>query len=112
MGLIPDIANSTGMLTRQGTYSPVGSHTVIAAGAVAQTLTPKPARATGMLVQSVTQPSVFTIDGTDPVATPGFYIPTGLLPVYIPVNDEVVFRVARASVIDASFRYQWVREEG
>lgn len=112
MGLVPDLGNQTGMLMRQGAYSPVDAHTEITAGAAAQTLTPKPIRATGMLAQSVNEASVFTIDGTDPTVTPGFLLPKELLPVYIPVNDEVTITVARAGTSDASFRYQWVREEG
>lgn len=105
-----DTGNQIGMLTRLGSYSPIGAHTVLTNGAVATVLT-KPSRATGILIQSVGYASLFTLDGTDPTLTLGFFMPKDQWPIYIPLNDENILTVARAEGTDASLRYQWVREE-
>lgn len=105
-----DTGNQIGLLTRLGSYSPIGAHTVLVNDDTAQVLV-KPARASGILIQSVGYASLFTLDGTDPTLTLGFYMPKDLLPIYIPMNDENILTVTRAEASDASLRYQWVREE-
>ena len=109
--MLPRVDNKMGQLSRLGGYTPLGDHAEVAVG-VASVVLPRPLRATGILIQSVLAGIMFTLDGTDPLVEPGFVLPTDLLPVYIPTNENSVLTVVRELLIDASVRYQWVREEG
>jgi hypothetical protein len=106
----PNVGGIRGSLTRLGAYSPVGDHTEITGGAVAQVLAKPDIPFTGILIQTVDEESLFTLDGTDPTVEPGFVMPIDW-PVYIPINDDNILTVARAGASDSSIRYQWVREE-
>lgn len=111
----PDLGGSIGVLTSQGAYTVLSGQqeeTVSDTALTELDLTvPRPERATGILAQAIDAGVMFTLDGTDPTVTPGFVMPEGLLPLYIPLNDENTFTVVREDATDASFRYAWVRVE-
>lgn len=101
----------TGQLVRFGGYTPIGVHTEVTVGAVTAVLTRPEVRVTGILIQAVNEPILFTLDGTDPSVEPGFLLPKDLLPIYIPILTANTLSVVRAGTSDSSVRYQWVREE-
>lgn len=111
--LTPQLNHMFGTLTRLGGYTTLGAHQEeTVSGTAIELSEPRPIEATGLLIQTVDADIQFTIDGTDPTATPGFVLYQNQLPLYIPLLQNNVFTVVRDATTDASVRYQWVAVEG
>lgn len=114
MGIItPDVNLHTGLLVDDGSYSPKGAHTqqtVSNTAIVEDDLdTPRPEEATGILIQTLDDNLLFTIDGSDPTDV-GFVLFKEQLPLYVPLNHKNTLTVIRETN-DSDVRYQWVRKE-
>jgi hypothetical protein len=83
----------------------VGTHTSAPSVSSAATIG-KPQGATGLLAQAITQNVRFTLDYSTPTASRGFQLPTGQLPVVIPVPGTAIVVIQEAPTAD--FEYQWV----
>ena len=87
-------------------YAPVGAHSGGVNIASAVTLT-RPAGASGIIMQAITQNIRFTLDGSTPTATLGFQLNCnswGPLMVAVPGTSIKVIQEAAT----ASLQYQWV----
>lgn len=87
-------------------FDAVGEHTGNTDISGAVTLT-KPAGATAILIQTITQNLRFRLDGVNPTVTVGFQLKAGDMPVLIPVPGASI-RVLQETPT-ASLQYQWVR---
>lgn len=86
-------------------FSPLGAHSAGLNISTAQTL-PRPAGATLLLLQALTQNARLTLDGTAPSATVGFQIKAGDPPVLIPVAASALVKVIQETAT-CSLQYQW-----
>lgn len=84
-------------------YLPVGAHTSNSSLSAATNIT-MPGRATGILMQALTQNIRFTLDGTTPSASVGFQLKAGDPPTLIPFAPNTTIRVIEES---ASANLQW-----
>jgi hypothetical protein len=97
-----------GLLTQSNkvvAYSPVGSHASAPDISSATTLT-KPAGASRIIMQTLTQNVRWTLDGTTPTATVGFQLPTNQDPIIVAVPGASIKVIQEAAT--ASLQYQWV----
>lgn len=86
-------------------YAPIGSHSSGASISTAQTLT-KPAGASQIMIQALTQNVRYTLDGTDPTASLGFQLLAGNPPVIIAVPGASIKVIQETAT--ASLQYQWI----
>jgi hypothetical protein len=86
-------------------YAPVGAH-VSGANIAAATALVKPAGASQILIQALTQNVRFTLDGSDPTAAVGFQLLAGSAPVIISVPGVSIKVIQEAAA--ASLQYQWL----
>ena len=66
----------------------------------------KPGGATGILAQAITQNVRFTLDYSTPTASRGFQLPTGQMPIVIPVPGTAIIVIQETATAD--LEYQWV----
>lgn len=92
-------------LTRLVDYTPIGAHVSGTNIANAVTLT-KPAGATGIILQTITQNVRWRLDGTNPTTTVGFQLKAGNDPLLIAVPGADIRVIQEAAT--ASLQYQWV----
>lgn len=96
---------SAELVTSEEAYAPVGAHSHGATITVATTLT-KPAGASKIIMQALTQNVRFTLDGTTPTAAIGFQLLAGGAPFIIEVPGASLKVIQEAAT--ASLQYQWV----
>lgn len=100
------------MFTFPGAYLPLGSLTKNSSLSSVVTIT-APIRATGLLIQALSQNVRLTIDGTTPVTGTGstgtgYDINAGTAAVLIPVREGQQVRMIEEAA-SAVVNYQWVR---
>ncbi len=86
-------------------FEPRGSHSSGAdiSGAV---ILVRPAGATQIMMQALTQNVRFTLDGTNPTTGLGFQIKAGDPPMIIPVGSSATLKVVQETAT-ASLQFQW-----
>jgi hypothetical protein len=87
-------------------YAVVGAHSSGVDISSKVTLT-KPAGATAIILQTITQNARYTLDGTDPTTTVGFRLTAGNEPLVVPVPGSAIEIIQEAAT--ASLQYQWVK---
>lgn len=86
-------------------FDVVGSHSDSADISGVVTLA-KPAGATKLMLQTLTQNVRLTLDGSDPSANRGFLLTAGNDPVIINIGPNVTVKVIQTAAT-ADFQYQW-----
>jgi hypothetical protein len=92
---------------REHILSVTGSHHGIALGAAVYSPQDQPMGANYLMVQSITQATIFTLDGSTPSATNGFVLLTTQSPVLIGMGTSVIPKFLRAAS-GAILQYQWL----
>lgn len=85
-----------------------GSHHGITLGAAVYSPQDQPIDARYLMVQSLTQATYFTLDGSTPSATNGFSLLTTQSPILIQMGLNVVIKFLRAAS-GAILQYQWIK---
>jgi hypothetical protein len=85
-------------------FAPMGAH-VATSGSGLGALTP-PAGATKLMIQCSTQAIRYTLDGSTPSATQGFYLTANAAPVTIPISSGTIVQIAVVAS-GAWVNYQW-----
>lgn len=88
---------------------PVGSHvTNTSVSSVVNITASKPAGGQKVLLQTISQPIRYTLDGTNPTTTSGFRLIPEDGEKLIPISGETVLKVIQESVA-ATIEYQWFK---
>ena len=85
-----------------------GDHHGYTLGAAVYSPQDQPSGARYLMVQSITQATYYTLDGSTPSATNGFLLLTTQAPVLLPAGGNVVFKFLRAAS-GAILQYQWIK---
>lgn len=88
---------------------PVGAHvTNTSVSSVVNVTSTKPAGAQKVLIQTISQPIRYTLDGTNPTTNSGFRLIPEDGEKLIPISGETVLKVIQESVA-ATIEYQWFK---
>lgn len=87
-------------------FVPVGAHQSTTLGASVVTLS-LDARATGVLIQTLSQSCRYTLDGSNPTTSFGFVMVADADPVMIPYNADMTIKILRLAN-GAVLQYQGV----
>jgi len=93
--------------TRENILSVTGAHHNVSLGTGVYSPQDQPIGANYLMVQSITQATIFTLDGSTPSATNGFVLLTTQSPVLIGMGTSVIPRFLRAAS-GAILQYQWL----
>lgn len=93
--------------TREHILSVTGSHHNVTLGTGVFSPQDKPMDANYLMVQSITQATIFTLDGSTPAAGNGFLLLTTQSPVLIGMGTSVIPMFLRAAG-GAILQYQWL----
>jgi len=99
------ISSSQSITLPRDYFDPVGSHTQNSSLSSAQTLT-KPAGASRIFLQALTQNIRVTLDGTTPTASKGFQVTSGEY-IVIPFGGTAIKVIEESA--SASIEYQWLK---
>ena len=92
---------------REHILSVTGSHHTVTLGTGTYSPQDQPMGANYLMVQSITQATIFTLDGSVPSATNGFVLLTTHSPILIGMGTSVFPRFLRAAS-GAILQYQWL----
>jgi len=92
---------------REHILSVTGSHHGVSLGTAAYSPQDQPMGANYLMVQSLTQATYYTLDGSTPSATNGFSLLTTQNPILIGMGTSVIPRFLRAAS-GAILQYQWL----
>ena len=92
---------------REHILSVIGSHHNVSLGTAVYSPQDQPNGANYLMVQSITQSTIFTLDGSTPSATNGFVLLVTQSPILIGMGTSVIPRFIRAAS-GAILQYQWL----
>lgn len=101
------------MLNISQPYKLIGAQAeVTTAGASAIAGPAIPAKANAVILQAITDDCYYTLDGSVPTITHGFFLSHAAAPVMVPVNRLSVLKFIRAGSTNMKVSYQFVDVKG
>jgi hypothetical protein len=100
-----DNGDDTYSIAIGNTFNPVGAHTTNTSLSAHVHLTP-PTGANKLLIQALTKDVRYTLDGTTPTSSVGFYLKAGEPPTLIDIGEDTDIAIIENEA-SASVNYQW-----